>query len=124
MMRMTAIACAIAVIGMATWTYSVKHQADERLSQIKRLESAVETEKETIELLRADWSLLSQPSRIQALVEQFGSELQLGLTQAHQIAAPDSVPMLPEPPGPASIEDILAESGDFDLTTGSIAETD
>ena len=55
------------VIATATWTYSVKHESEQRLAEIRKLERLIALEHETIDLLRADWAHLSHPQRLQAL---------------------------------------------------------
>ena len=78
----------------ATITYQIKHRADEKLQEVRRLESEIKLEKDTIDLLKADWALLSQPSRLQKLVNIYNGELKLEPTQPTQLAQPSELPML------------------------------
>lgn len=102
------------MVAAAVVTYSIKHQADEKLSEVRRLETEIKLEKDTIDLLRADWALLTQPNRLQRLVTVYQSELQLVPTAPTQLAQPKELPMLrsqlPQPPEPEgmSVEDAIA----------------
>lgn len=71
-------------------------------------------EKDTIDLLRADWALLTQPNRLHRLVNAYQTELGLSPTLPTQLAQPRELPMLrsqlPQPPEPEgmSVEDVIA----------------
>ncbi len=47
--------------------YSITHEAQERASDLARLEDMIEAERRAILVLKAEWSHLSQPGRIQKL---------------------------------------------------------
>lgn len=105
-----------AMIAAATITYQIKHQAEEKLSEVRELQAQINLQEETIDLLEADWSLLNQPSRLQRLSTAFEAELGLKPIEADQMAEPDELP------GRASdFEPQLAEgTTDAELTTGSV----
>ncbi|WP_037087437.1 cell division protein FtsL [Neorhizobium vignae] len=94
----------------AVVTYSIKHRADEKLSEVRRLESEIKLEKDTIDLLKADWALLTQPNRLHRLINVYNTELALAPTETTQLAMPKELPMpkarLPQPE--TTIEDIIA----------------
>jgi hypothetical protein len=94
----------------AVVTYSIKHRADEKLNEVRRLESEIKLEKDTIDLLKADWALLTQPNRLHRLINVYNSELALAPTETTQLAMPRELPMpkarLPQPE--TTIEDIIA----------------
>ena len=77
----------------ATITYQIKHRADEKLQEVRRLEAEIKLEHDTIDLLKADWALLSQPNRLRKLVESYNGELKLAPTQPTQLARPSELPM-------------------------------
>lgn len=105
-----------AMITAATITYQIKHKAEEKLAQVRALQAEIALEKETIDLLEADWSLLNQPSRLQKLSATF--EVELGLTPMDptQIAAPDELPGRVDDFAP----DVAQTDGEATLTTGSV----
>lgn len=78
----------------ATVTYTIKHQAELKLDEVKRLEAEIKLEKDTIDLLRADWALLTQPNRLEKLVKVYDKDLQLVPTESTQLVQPSELPML------------------------------
>lgn len=97
----------------AVVTYTIKHRADEKLQEVRRLEAEIKLEKDTIDLLKADWALLTQPNRLHRLTNVYSSELQLAPTESTQLAMPKELPMpksqLPQPE--TTIEDLIASAG-------------
>jgi hypothetical protein len=95
---------------MAVVTYSIKHRADEKLTEVRRLESEIKLERDTIDLLKADWALLTQPNRLQPLAKVYDAELGLVPTDTTQLAMPKELPMLKSqlPQPETTIEDIIA----------------
>ncbi|NLS20759.1 hypothetical protein HGP16_30085 [Rhizobium sp. P40RR-XXII] len=79
---------------MASVTYTIKHRAELKLEEVRRLESEIKLERDTIELLKADWALVSQPNRLEKLVNNYSSELQLQPTLSTAIVQPSELPML------------------------------
>ena len=71
MLRTFDIILFVAMVAAATVTYQIKHHAENKLAEVRRLRAEVHLEKQTIDLLEADWSLLNQPGRVQHLVESF-----------------------------------------------------
>lgn len=116
MLRTLDLVLVVAMIAAATITYQIKHNAEEKLSQVRELQAAIALEEETIDLLEADWSLLNQPSRLQHLATAFEEELKLKPIEPDQLATPDELP------GRAADFAPLVADGDTDgpLTTGSV----
>jgi hypothetical protein len=113
----------------AAVTYKIKHDAEKQMTQVTRLQRMITDERDTIDLLKADWSLLTQPNRLQKLVETFQGQLDLQQVEAQQIVSLDELPQ----PKPASmdLDDVAniiteANAGDTikpDTTiTGSVAK--
>ena len=94
MLRTLDILLIVLMTAAATITYSIKHRAEEKLDEVRKLEAEIKLEKDTIDLLKADWSLLTQPSRLQQLITAYQSELQLAPTESTQLARPNELPML------------------------------
>jgi hypothetical protein len=83
------IALMIAAAGI---TYKIKHDAEKQMTEVHKIERMIADEKDTIDLLKADWSLLTQPSRLQKLVASFQGQLNLQPVEAQQIANINEVP--------------------------------
>lgn len=47
--------------------YNITHEAQEKEAELRRIEDAIEAERRAILVLKAEWSHLSQPARIQKL---------------------------------------------------------
>jgi hypothetical protein len=94
----------------AVVTYSIKHRADLKLAEVRHLESEIKLEKDTIDLLKADWALLTQPNRLNRLIGLYDGELSLAPTETTQLAMPKELPMLKSqlPQPSTTIEDIIA----------------
>jgi len=82
------------------------------------------SEEDRIDVLKADWSLLTQPSRLQRLAERFHDELQLEPVDARQIADLDELPERQ-----LEIEDFtekrlggVADNGIDDQKTGGVVQ--
>ncbi len=108
------------VVATATWTYQVKHDAEAKLDEIRELKRQIALERETIELLKADWAHLSHPSRLQALVERYQEESGLQVTDSNQIIQVDELPDAPVITPGDPLGDIIAGEIQDEMTTGSI----
>ncbi|MBA3447160.1 MAG: hypothetical protein H0T56_06075 [Pseudaminobacter sp.] len=124
MFRTSDIVLIAVMVSAAAFTYKTKHEAEDTLSQVRKIEQQIRFEEDSIDLLKADWSLLTQPSRLQSLSEIYQSELQLQTVEAHQIVGLDDLPVRP-----LQIEDILSErfggvasSGADQTVTGAVAQ--
>lgn len=117
MFRKTDVVLIAVMVGAAAFTYTTKHGAEAEYSKLRRLQAAIRFEEETIDVLKADWSLLTQPSRLQKLAEIYHDELHLVPVEAHQIG---EISELPE--RPLSIEELVAGDGVDGVTTGSVGQ--
>lgn len=112
------------MVAAAAMTYTIKRDAGEQLATVRKLQVQIRTEEETIDLLKADWSLLTQPARLQRLAEVYHSELQLAPVEVYQIADIDELPVRP-----VEIEDFsnerlggMADSGIEAIITGGVVQ--
>ncbi|ARQ59103.1 UNVERIFIED_ORG: hypothetical protein GGE64_002970 [Rhizobium etli] len=78
----------------AAVTYTIKHRAELKLEEVHRLEAEIKLEKDTIDLLKADWALQSQPNRLERLVNAYNAELQLQPTESTALVHAKELPML------------------------------
>jgi hypothetical protein len=119
--RPTDIVLIAVMVSGAAFTYQTKHHAEDVLRDLRRLEAQIRFEEETIDLLKADWSLLTQPVRLQRLVETFHAELNLQPVDARQIVDPSEIPLRPPVPAEtiAPTEGMAAGTSEDAITTGS-----
>ncbi len=102
MFRTLDMALVVVMIAAAAMTYKIKHDAEDRLAEIRKLREAIAQEEETIDVLKADWSILTQPARLQALADQYQDQLGLQQLAARAIVGAGDLPQREQ-----GIEDII-----------------
>ena len=122
MFRTLDIVMIAALIGGAAWTFKVKHDSRIALERVARLENRLRLEQEAIDILNADWSLLTSPERLERLAERYRSQLGLVPTEPSAIGKLSEIPerdaVMPQTPNP---EKAAASEQDKDaIKTGSI----
>jgi len=117
MFRISDMVLIAVMVAAAAFTYITKHDAEAELSKLRKLEAAIRFEEESIDVLKADWSLLTQPARLQKLAETYRDELHLVPVEAHQIGELTELP-----PRPLSIEEIVAGDDVDGVITGGIGQ--
>lgn len=85
---------AIMLVG-AIVTYNMKLSAEKAAEMVVRLQNTVEGEKEAIQLLRAEHSMLLQPSRLQIVVERHDDHFKLETLSPSQYTTIDEIPLKP-----------------------------
>jgi len=111
------IAMIAVMLSAAAFTYKTKHDAEAMRSRIHSLQSQIQAEKDAMDVLKADWSLLTQPGRMQKLAEAHQEELNLRLMEPQQIISMQRLREIPLRP----IDDVVAEEIGKDLTiTGGV----
>ena len=125
MFRTSDIVLIAVMVSAAALTYKTKREAEEQLAAVQKIHAQIRYEEDTIDLLKADWSLLTQPSRLQKLTELYKSQLELEPVSARQIVGVGDLPAKA-----LDIQDILsgqqggmADNSDKDpVVTGGIAQ--
>lgn len=111
------------IVASAAFTYKTKHESETRLSEIRKIEAQIRFEEDTIDVLKADWSLLTQPARLDKLAKTYEADLGLQTVEAKQIV---NLADLPE--RPLTIEDLVsdpttfADLGPDAVVTGAVAQ--
>ncbi|MCG6857262.1 MAG: hypothetical protein LJE67_04270 [Salaquimonas sp.] len=123
MFRTLDVVMVAAVIAAASWTFKVKYDSEAAKARVAKLEKRLEIEKEAIDILNADWSLLTSPDRLKKLVERYQDDLQLQPTEPEMVGTLDDVPMADQMP--AEVQDRMREAqsdgaADRGTITGSI----
>jgi hypothetical protein len=80
------------MISAAAITFRIKAESEAQLREVRTLERQIAHEEDSIDLLEADWSLLTQPSRVQKLVDAHKDELGLQATISRQVTSVESIP--------------------------------
>ena len=100
MLRTLDVALIGVMVAAAAFTYQVKQRAERQVQEIDRLEARIQLQDNTIDLLKADWSVLTQPSRLQKLIAAYQSQLDLQTIQPTQVATLNDLPSYPKPAEP------------------------
>lgn len=98
--RTLSILLALAAIGAAGVVFEEKRQASKEARDVAKLKRKIDAEGEKISELKAEWSMLDQPARLQKIVELHPDVLTLDVMKTEQIGTIDDVPWPPPPPAP------------------------
>lgn len=85
----------VLTIAGAMVTYAMKHRAEVAADHVAALKNRIHEEKEALNLLKAEWSVLDQPARLQGLVSRYADFLELAPLDVNQIATLSDVPLKP-----------------------------
>jgi len=89
MIRILNFIAIAALLGSAVYAYSIKYQTIFRAETVASLKSEIKKEQDQIGQLRADWSHLTRPERVQALADKL---LTLQPMALNQIVEVDQLP--------------------------------
>jgi hypothetical protein len=85
------------MIAAAVWTFQIKHEAELSSDKVAGLLRQIDREKDKIDLLEADWAVLTQPKHLQNMAGKFEGELRLQQLEVDQIITLDDLPPLRQP---------------------------
>src|SRR5512143_2190896 len=88
MLRFVNICLVLGLVALAYVIYQVKYEARALDEEIASLGKEIDTERDSLAVLRAEWSLLNRPERIERLAEKY---LKLAPIQPRQLVTLDSV---------------------------------
>jgi cell division protein FtsL len=121
MIRLINICVIAALFVAAAYVYKIKFESTKRAEQVAKLRTEIRREHDAIAALRAEWSRLDNPARIQELAKR---HLALKPIEQRQFDRLDQLPERPSPLVPAGVSDpigfliALPELGD--TSTASI----
>jgi len=90
MTRILSVIGVILLIASATGLYKLKYEVQRLDRQARALQNSINSERQSIRVLDAEWTYLNQPQRIQALADRF---LQLKPVEPNQIASIENIPL-------------------------------
>jgi cell division protein FtsL len=88
MLRFVNICLVLGLVALAYVIYQVKYEARALDEEIASLNKEIDSERDSLAVLRAEWSLLNRPERIERLAGKF---LKLAPIQPRQLVTLDSV---------------------------------
>lgn len=115
MFRTINLAFLAVTLAAVVFTYRTKHEAEGVMREARRLETQIRYQEDSIKILNAEWALLVQPARLQALVEHFQKELKLEPHDPRQIVNLSDVPEQE-----LAIEDLISAAHPKDKKTDKI----
>ena len=119
-MRLLNFVVIVALVLAAGYVYQVKFESTLQAERVAKLRSEIRRERDTIAALRAEWSKLDTPARVQALAQR---HLPLKPVDAAQF---DGLERVPEraldvvPPVAADPIAAIIGNGDLTLPTGGL----
>ena len=124
MFRTSDIVLIAVMVSAAAFTYKTKHEAEDQLVEVHKIESAIRYEQDSTDLLKADWSMLTQPSRLQKLAEIYQAELQLAPVEASQFGGIEDLPLKPVNIPDLSTERLggMADNAKDHIVTGTVVQ--
>jgi len=114
--------CVIAALFMAAaYVYKIKYESTQRAEQVAKLRAEIRREHDAIAALRAEWSRLDSPARIQELAKR---HLALRPIEQRQFDRLDQLPERPSDLVPSGVSDpigfIIALPGLGEVPTASV----
>jgi hypothetical protein len=109
-----------ALVFAAAYVYRIKMESTERTERVLRLHADVREQRDAIAALRAEWSRLDAPLRLQGLAERHLSLKSIAANQYDQLKnLPERPPSFAKPGDPDPIGAMI-QTIDPDLVTGSL----
>ena len=109
--RIVNVVLVLAMVAGAVITYNLKHETEKAAARVFRLHTAIAKEREAIAYLKAEWSVLSQPGRLQQLIARYQEHFRLEPFAASQVATLDEIPLRAVDTEPVPGEATLADAG-------------
>lgn len=105
-MKRRVVIIALAVVGLlSTGLYFLEYEVKQMERQLARLDDGLRQDRQAIQVLRAEWSYLTTPDRLQKLAAKHRRSLELSPASPVQIAGLADLPARPVPVA-------IAQSGD------------
>ncbi len=95
MLRTINILLVLMMLVGAAVVYDFKYEAERATTRVARITRKIDAERDAIAILKAEWSLLNQPKRLQDLAERYRTYLELDPLEPTQIATIDDIPFKP-----------------------------
>ncbi len=105
---------ALAIIGLAFWSYQENYKTRASLKQVSQLQQRIGASREKLAVLRAEWAYLNRPERLRELANINYDRLGLLPLSPEQFGRIDQVAYPAPDIGP--ITDPVSVAGDLEVT--------
>lgn len=122
MLRTLDVVLIVVMIAATAVTYRIKQRAEQKTVAISELRHKISDERDAITLLKAEWALLTEPSRLQKLVDLYHDQLDLEPVEPTQIGTLRGLPERPVEVPDATPSDNTAGVPPDKIMTGSVKE--
>lgn len=95
--RIVNVVLLLLAISGAVVTYGMKHKAELAAERVEKLQADIAKEKDALTLLRAEWSVLTQPGRLEEVTTTYKEHFQLEPFSPQQVARIEDIPLRPQP---------------------------
>jgi cell division protein FtsL len=120
-MRLLNIAVIGALVFAAAYVYDIKYESTMRGERAAKLRNDIRRERDSIAALRAEWSQLGNPRRIQSLAQRHLSLKPIEPTQFDSFdRLPERPPQIVPPESNDPISAMIQNSADAEIPTGAI----
>jgi cell division protein FtsL len=116
-MRLVNLIVVIALVLAAAYVYKVKFDSTVQAERVAKLRTEIRRERDSVAALRAEWSKLDNPSRLEGLAKR---HLTLKPVDPTQLENFDLLPQRPLPPA-VDPNDPIGAMIDDEIPTGSVA---
>ena len=121
MMRLMNICVIAALVSAAAYVYKIKFESTRQVERVAKIRMEIRREREAIAALRAEWSTLDNPSRIQTLANRHLSLQPIDPRQFDRLnRLPERPPDLVPPDSADPIGSLLENPEALEIPTSSI----
>lgn len=121
MLRIFNLLVVVVLVSAAAYVYKIKYESTLNVAQVAKLRAELDRERNSIAALRAEWSKLDAPQRIQALAQRHLTLRPLDVTQYDTLERLPDRPIPIVPPGTSDpIGAIIETYADTEVLTGSL----
>jgi cell division protein FtsL len=123
-MRLLNLVVIAALVLAAAYVYKIKFDSTLQAERVAKLRQEIRRENDATAALRAEWSTLDNPDRIQALAKRHLDLKPVDATQFDSLdRLPERPPDLVPPDSSDPIGAMIENSDEFDGATGSVADS-
>ena len=107
MIRHLNIILMLTTVAALVGVYYMKYQTENSAAELAAIHRDIDRQNADLSLLKADWAALNQPGHIQPIVDRHAEVLGLAPIQQEQFGSFDDIPMRPNEPDTAALDQLF-----------------